>query len=179
MKQHIIIMKNTFTSITMSLVKLIIIMWFWFSVFFPASYLICALLDPDDDRKMEEHKPKEQRPKANENKPVMNEWISPEALFNVQPSPMSVCSGQLKTNASNNPIGVLVSPYSVICSAWTWQRKWNLNYGTVINLRPPWLTTFVQLSCYSRRGWYRIVGCRHVFMLACFTFLPSCNWLSK
>lgn len=26
-----------------------------------------------DKRKMEEHKPKEQRPKANENKPVMNE----------------------------------------------------------------------------------------------------------
>jgi len=31
------------------------------------------LLDPFDDRKMEEHKPKEQRPKASENKPVMNE----------------------------------------------------------------------------------------------------------
>jgi hypothetical protein len=31
------------------------------------------LVVPSDDRKMEEHKPKEQKPKANENKPVMNE----------------------------------------------------------------------------------------------------------
>jgi hypothetical protein len=41
---------------------------------------------------MEEHKPKEQRPKASENKPVMNEWISPEIAFNAQPNSMSVCS---------------------------------------------------------------------------------------
>jgi hypothetical protein len=34
---------------------------------------IYVLLAPDVDRKMEEHKPKEQRPKVNENKPVMNE----------------------------------------------------------------------------------------------------------
>jgi hypothetical protein len=44
-------------------------------------------------------------------------------------------------------------------------------YGTVINLRLPWLTTFVQLSCYSRRGWYRIVGC---VMFSCLLASHSC-----
>ena len=60
--------------------KLIIVFSIWSVVCF-AVRLHDYWLARSDHRKMEEHKPKEQRPKASENKPVMNEWTSPEAAF--------------------------------------------------------------------------------------------------
>jgi hypothetical protein len=58
-------------------------MW-WVLISSVAAPWICVVFGCDPpalffyDRKMEEQKPKDQRFKANENKPVMNEWALSE-----------------------------------------------------------------------------------------------------
>jgi hypothetical protein len=81
--------------------------------------LCCSCYWPScliDDRKMEEQKPKDQRFKANENKPVMNEWVLSEQF------------AALQGIAANHVTPTMLKPILCYLSCFSWTLCGNGNY---------------------------------------------------
>jgi hypothetical protein len=89
--------------------------------------LCCSCYWPScliDDRKMEEQKPKDQRFKANENKPVMNEWVLSEQF------------AALQGIAANHVTPTMLKPILcyLSCFSWTSCVKWQFRARLSRNL---------------------------------------------